>query len=234
MNPDDPNVAMLELVAHRLGDALRSELVFVGGAIAGLLITDTASPQIRPTEDVDMIVHTLALTDYRQIERALERQGFTQDLRQEAPICRWTVDGVTVDIMPTIESVLGFSNQWYPYAIRTSKQLTLPSGGKIRVISAVAFLATKLEAFSGRGNQDYLFSHDLGDVLALIDGRESLINECRQASAEIQNYLSEKISALMATGAFRQALPGHLPGDMASQERVPDLEDKLVKLSQLR
>lgn len=33
MNPNDPNVAMIEIVASHLGDDLRSELVFVGGAV---------------------------------------------------------------------------------------------------------------------------------------------------------------------------------------------------------
>lgn len=54
MNPNDPNVQMLDVVAQRLGDELSSRLVFVGGAVAGLLITDPAQPSIRPTEDVDL------------------------------------------------------------------------------------------------------------------------------------------------------------------------------------
>lgn len=44
MNPNDINVLMLESVAQRLGNALLGELVFVGGAVAGLLITDPAMP----------------------------------------------------------------------------------------------------------------------------------------------------------------------------------------------
>ena len=37
MNANDPNVALLEVVAEHLGDNLREQLVFVGGAVAGLL-----------------------------------------------------------------------------------------------------------------------------------------------------------------------------------------------------
>lgn len=37
MNANDPNVAMLERVAEQLGDALRQDMVFVGGSVAGLL-----------------------------------------------------------------------------------------------------------------------------------------------------------------------------------------------------
>jgi hypothetical protein len=64
MNPNDPNVVLLELVAESLGERLRDNFVFVGGAVAGLLITDPALPAIRPTEDVDLIVHAAALADY--------------------------------------------------------------------------------------------------------------------------------------------------------------------------
>ncbi len=55
MNPNDPNVSLLERAAEHLGDALLEQLVFVGGAVAGVLITDPAMPDIRPTKDVDVI-----------------------------------------------------------------------------------------------------------------------------------------------------------------------------------
>ena len=60
MNPNDPNVQLLDIVADRLGDDLCGRLVFVGGALAGLLITDPAQPAIRPTEDVDLIAQVIA------------------------------------------------------------------------------------------------------------------------------------------------------------------------------
>lgn len=233
MNPNDPNVALLELVARHLGDDLREQLVFVGGSVAGLLITDPALPVIRPTEDVDLIVQALALADYHKIESALVRQGFTRDLRQEAPICRWQIHAVTVDVMPTLEEILGFANRWYPHALQTAETLVMPSGVQIRVIAAPAFMATKLEAFASRGNSDYLFSHDLGDLLAVVDGRETLLEECRRSAPELKEYLRDRVSALLATPAFLEALPGHLPGDFASQARVPDVEEKLKQIAKL-
>ncbi len=47
MNPNDINVLMLESVAQRLGDDLLGELVFVGGAVAGLLIKFHPRLQLR-------------------------------------------------------------------------------------------------------------------------------------------------------------------------------------------
>lgn len=150
---------------------------------------------------------------------------------EQLPVCCWTVDAVTVDVMPTIEKILGFSNRWYPHALQTAEKVALPSGTTIRLITAPVFVATKFEAFAGRGNNDYLFSHDLGDLIAIIDGRDTLIEECQRSALELQSYLREKVSQLLATRAFMQALPGHLPGDLASQERVPDLERKLRQIA---
>lgn len=123
MNPNDPNVVMMELVAERLGDGLREELVFVGGAATGLLITDPAQPAIRPTEDVDLIVEAAVRADYVQVEKALRVQGFVNDISKDAPICRWRVGSVTVDVMPTLKEILGFSIagipwRWQPRAKR--------------------------------------------------------------------------------------------------------------------
>ena len=54
MNPRDPNVQQLQLVAQALGH-LRERLVFVGGCATGILITDDARPPVRATQDVDLI-----------------------------------------------------------------------------------------------------------------------------------------------------------------------------------
>lgn len=232
LNPNDPNVALLEIVARRLGEDLRQRLVFVGGAVAGLLITDPAMPSIRPTQDVDLIAEVLARHDFYHLEDLLKTQGFTQDLRPQAPICRWQVDQVTVDVMPTLPGILGFTNRWYELAVSTAQPVTLPSGTVIHVVQAPVFIATKLEAFAGRGGGDHLFSHDLGDLLSVVDGRDALPDECAQSPEELQTYLAQSFESLLSKRAFMEALPGHLPSDHASQERLPDLKAKLYRLAQ--
>jgi predicted nucleotidyltransferase len=233
MNANDPNVALLEVVAEHLGEDLRDEMVFVGGAVAGLLITDPAMPAIRPTEDVDLLCQAVVLADYHRVEKVLRSRGFVQDMRPQAPICRWQVGSVVVDVMPPLEEVLGFANRWYPLALETAVQVTLPSGRPIRLITAPVFLATKLEAFDGRGQGDFLFSHDLGDLLAVVDGRDVLLEECRASPRDLKAYLAERFQALLAQPAFTDALPGHLPGDPASQERLPELLEKLHNIAGL-
>jgi hypothetical protein len=51
MRADDPNVPQLRCIAAALGD-LREQVVFVGGAVAGLLVTDPLADTVRATRDV--------------------------------------------------------------------------------------------------------------------------------------------------------------------------------------
>lgn len=233
MNANDPNLVLLEIVAQHLGADLLEQFVFVGGAVAGLLITDPAMPTIRPTEDVDLVVQATVLREYHAAEAALKSQGFVQDMSADAPICRWRIGLLTVDVMPMEKTVLGFANRWYPLAVATAQPFTLPSGKIIRLIVAPVFVATKLVAFADRGKGDFLFSHDLGDIIAIVDGRDSLLEECKQVDAALKAYLQIKFAELLNNPSFKQALSGHLSPDAASQARLPLLERKLNELANL-
>ena len=232
-NPNDPNIAMLDRVAQRLGATLCEGLVFVGGAAAGLLITDLALPAIRRTDDVDVVTPTKALAEFHQLENQLRMRGFEQDTRPQAPVCRWLIENITVDIMPTMEEVLGFTNRWYRLSVATAQLHELPSGMQVTVIRAPEFIGTKLEAFYGRGQGDHLFSHDLGDIISVIDGRDSLMEECLASERQLREYLALQIQTLLKTPAFLDALPGHLPPDPASQQRLPQLLTLMAQLAAL-
>lgn len=232
MNPNDPNVAMVEAVAARLG-ALRERMVFVGGCAAGLLVTDPALPAIRATEDVDVVVETATLADYHRLEKEMAAAGFGRDMREGAPICRWRLGEAVLDLMPVDKKILGFGNRWYPLAVGTAHSAALPSGAEIRLILAPLFIATKLEAFLDRGKGDFLMSHDLGDALAVIDGRETLLAEFEDVDAQVGRFVGNRVAKLLAAQKFASYLPGHLPGDAASQARLPELEAKLARIAKL-
>jgi len=119
--------------------------------------------------------------------------------------------------MPTHSNILGFGNQWYAAAYTAAISVSLPSGKLIRVLPAPYFLATKFDAFKGRGNQDYLLSKDMEDIITILDGRPEIIDEVQQAPKELRSYLSDAFSELLNNRHFTDALPGHLPPDKASQ-----------------
>ena len=91
-------------------------------------------------------------------------------------ICRWRFKEILVDFMPTDERILGFSNRWYTDAFRNAHNFSI-EGLTLKLIRAPYFLGTKLEAFYGRGKNDYMVSHDMEDFIALIDGRLEIVDE---------------------------------------------------------
>ena len=234
---NNPNLAILELVAQALGPVCDS-VIFVGGCATGLLLTLERPDRIRITEDVDIVAQALTVHDYHGIEKQVRAQGFSNDMRPDAPICRWVYKSVTLDLMPTVKDILGFANRWYPLALDTAESVVLPSGTSIRLITAPVFIGTKLEAFKDRGKHasgkpDYLGSHDLEDIITVADRRPELLAECRAASPELRAYMAAEFTALFSDPEFEQALSGHLPGDSFSQQRAKPLAQTLRELSKL-
>jgi predicted nucleotidyltransferase len=176
----DPNLAPLVKIARALGP-LRDEAVFVGGSVVGLLLTDPAAQRIRPTDDIDLIVEIATRPAFARLEERLRNAGFRND--PDGPICRWLYHGTKVDVMPDDSKILGFSNPWYREALASALTRDLAKDLSIRLISAPCFLATKLTAFLDRGKGDFLASPDLEDLIAVIDGRDSLMAEIAGASA---------------------------------------------------
>jgi len=229
MKRNDPNIAMLELAARGFG-SLTDEVVFLGGCATGLLITDIAAPPTRETKDVDVIVEIAARHDYHILSGKLRDRGFHEDQSEGAPICRWVYQSVIVDVMTTDRSILGFSNRWYSEAMRTAEYTRLPGGVGIRMVTAPFFLATKLEAFYGRGNGDFIASHDLEDMIAVLDGRATIVQEVSEC-LELREHLPGAFTKLLENEEFQDALPGHLPADAASQGRIGMILDRIKEIS---
>ena len=227
MRPDDPNLPQLRRIAQALGE-LREQVVFVGGAVAGLLVTDPLADTVRATRDVDAVVNASRATFHR-IEKQVAQRGFARDVGSDV-ICRWVhkESGLVFDLMPVQPDVLGFTNRWYPYAVESAVLVDLGEGLTIRLVSAVAFVATKLEAFAGRGGGDFLASHDLEDVLNIVDGREELVEELAAAPAELRQAVAGAFALLLANPDFVNALPGLV----AEPERAALVMDRLRALSQ--
>lgn len=192
------NIAMLEVVAAALGD-LCDEVVFIGGATTALYIDDPASPPPAPSDDVDCVVEIATEEAYRKLEAELRKRGFKDPIGDEnPPICRKYYDGIQVDVMPTEESILGFSNRWYPEAIEKKESFKLPSGKQIYIFSGPYFLATKLVAYIDRGrNEDPRFSQDLEDICALLEGCTKLRELVAGGSDSVKRFIRSEFSRLL-------------------------------------
>ncbi|MBI5861929.1 MAG: hypothetical protein HZB64_07105 [Rhodocyclales bacterium] len=81
--------------------------------------------------------------------------------------------------------------------VAAALRLTLPSGTAINLISAPAFLATKFEAFRTRGRADLLQSHDFEDIINVIEGRQSIVEEVGAGGTALRGYLGQQLAAIM-------------------------------------
>jgi len=209
MDSKDINLMQLEAVASALGNLL-PHVTFVGGSTTVLLVDEAAHHGVRKTDDVDVIIDVATLIDYHKFSARLREHGFQEDM--EGPTCRWlfgTNSGrVKLDVMPIDEKILGFSNRWYKEAIEQAFEVALPSGIVIRVVSPAYFLATKFEAFAGRGKGDY-FSHDLEDIVFVMENRKRLIIELMDCPVELKQYFSQQ-ATLLLNDDFLNVLPGLL------------------------
>lgn len=221
----DPNRALFDSVVRLLAPVL-DELVFVGGCTTGLFITDPAAGRIRATKDVDAIVDVASYAKYTAFSERLRMLGLAEDTTPGAPLCRWRRDDLIVDVMPVDEHILGFSNRWYPTAIETAQMLDI-AGYDVRVVTPALFIATKLEAFHGRGGNDVFASHDLEDIVAVVDGRPEIVRDVAISADDVREYIGAEIRALLDNRDFTEALAGFLLPDRASQARRGLLDGRL-------
>ncbi len=225
-----PNLKLLQATAV-LVRPLLPQLVFVGGCTTALLITDEGAADVRTSYDVDAIAEITSYSGYIVFSGRLKQLGFTEDSSEGAPVCRWRRKEVVLDVMPLDEQLLGFSNRWYKPAMDFAREHEIQAGLRVRAVTAVYFCATKLEAFAGRGKQDYLSSHDLEDLIAVVDGRSVLIDEIEQAPSDVRSYISSEVRKLLQINAFMDALPGYLLPDAASQGRLVNLIARLERIA---
>jgi len=138
---------------------------------------------------------------------------FNRDASSEV-ICRWrhTSSGVLFDLMPTDPAILGFSNRWYPEAVKSATHVRLSDRIVIRVISGPAFVATKLEAFVSRGGVSV-------DCTELLDVFPCQPNSCSSSHVLLRstplapNYRclinSKPVAPLITTGGLLSARTPH-------------------------
>ncbi len=197
---------------------LNSRIAFVGGAVVQFLISDPAAPAVRPTTDVDAIVDVSCTSEFAKFELSLRELKFKNATDSEV-ICRYIFDDLEVDFMPISEERLGFNNRWYKVALATANDHQLENDLSIKLISAPCFIATKLEAFFNRGENDFRSSHDLQDIINVIDGREELFNEIKDTDNTLRIYLRDTFSSLLRNTTFLEIFPGiYCPTTQANNE----------------
>lgn len=127
---------------------------------------------------------------------------------------------------------LGMNSKWFSVVVISAVSLHLGEGIVARVISAALFLATKLEAFSDRGEGDYYGSKDIEDIVTLVEARATIVQDVRDSV--VVEFVSSSFAALLEQPDFRDALPGHLSDVYGARQRIGLVRARFGQIAALR
>lgn len=189
------NLSCLKRVAEKIAP-LREEVVFVGGTTLPFLLTRPVDLNLRKSKDVDLLTDCASKQDIYAFEDRLWDLGFKK--RETGVICRWALEEIALDVLPADPDILGFNNRWCYEAMRDPLHVDLGKGLVIRIINAPCFLGIKFNAFYKRGNDDYVGSRDIYDMLVLFAGRPEIQSDILEsASPALKSFLLFELSRLM-------------------------------------
>lgn len=200
------NLTRIKAVYNALGD-LQDHVVFVGGATVSLY-SDQGASEVRPTDDIDVVVEILTHKDFAILDERLRAKGFKND-QSSGIICRYNIHGLIVDIMPTHDKPLGFSNPWYPMGFANAVIYEIDERHPIKIFNSTFFLASKLSAFEGRGKNDGRTSTDFEDIVYVLENRSLIWVELENCEKEVKQYLKNAFNSLLNNPFFEEWIDAH-------------------------
>lgn len=203
------NLVRIKVVARSLKE-LEKDYVFVGGATVSLYSSIKAlSQNIRPTDDVDVVIELASYADHAKMDERLRSLGFVNDI-DSGVICRYKIEGVIVDIMLTSSSILGFSNKWHPEGFKNAIVYKLDEEIDILIFSVPYFLASKWEAHKARGADDLRTSRDFEDMVYVFENCKDFDEQILNGPGTVRKYLREEFEGLLDHPDFEEALYCHM------------------------
>lgn len=221
------NKVRIKAVSNALG-VLKEKVVFVGGATISLY-PDRQVFEVRPTDDVDVIIEILNYHNRAELEALLRSIGFSHDI-ESGVICRYRIQGIIVDIMPTNDPSIGFSNKWYSEGFTQAINYEIDERCTVKILSAPYFIATKLEAFKDRGKGYGITSTDFEDIVYVLENRQGIWEEMNNAGEDIKAYLRSEFLNLLNNPDIFEWIDGHV--ERGSPPATYFILDKLKKFTE--
>lgn len=174
---------------------------------------------------MDCVVEVASLGEYHKLLERLRALGFREDT-ESGIICRYVQRELILDVMPIDAGILSFTNRWYADGMTNRHTRRLPGGEEIQIFSLPYVIASKIEAFKGRGNGDFYGSKDVEDIVTIFDGATSLEEEILSGPIEVRHWISKELASWMKTAEFRSAVEGHISDRLNSRGRT----DRVMKI----
>ena len=158
---------------------------------------------------MDVIVEIINYQGRAELEEKLRLPGFAHDI-ESSVVCRYKIQGIVVDIMPTDDPSIGFNTKWYPEGFQKAIDYTIDADNTVKILTAPYFIATKLEAFSDRGKGDGRTSHDFEDIIYVLENRSSIWEEMNSLGGEIKAYLLAEFTKLLNNPHIFEWIDAHV------------------------
>ena len=222
------NLKVVEKIASALG-ALNKDMVYVGGAVVSLYITDEGAEQPRPTKDIDISVQ---ISTYTQMDILREKLAAKKiyPAPTETVIYRYSYEDILIDFIPYEATSLGPTNSWLKPGFVKAYPIKI-GDSEIKILPVSLFLATKWEAFKNRGN-DPRMSHDFEDIIYIIDNNLKVVDDVINADEEVQRFLKEMSKEILFHSSCNEIIECHI-NPFTMQERRKLIVEKLEEILNL-
>ena len=220
LNTKVQSIEAIKRIARALG-VLNDQIVYVGGAVAGLYADDPGAQEVRPTKDVDIVL---------EIASSLELEAFRQQLEERSIyfakdsniMCRFTYHNILLDVMATKEIDWAPTNPWFKAGFDYSEIYRLDEV-TIKIMPVAYYLASKFTAFKERG-KDPRTSPDFEDIVYVLDNRTTLIQDILKSENDVQMFLIAEFKTISNNTFFQEAVLAHL--EPATQTRRYELLER--------
>jgi len=222
------NLAAIEKVATAL-EELNDEVIYIGGAVISLYITDKGAEPPRPTKDIDISVKisTYAQMDKLRVKLASKN---IHPAPTEKILYRYTYKDILIDFIPYEATPLGPTNSWLKPGFKKAYPVKIGSS-EIKILPVSLFLATKWEAFESRGT-DPRMSHDFEDIIYVIDNNLELLNDVKKAEIKVQKYLKDMCETVLSHSSCNEIIECHI-SPFTAFERRQSIVQKLKQMTKL-
>lgn len=222
------NLKVVEKVALALGE-LNQEVVYVGGAVVSLYVTDSGAEQPRPTKDIDISVQVSSYAQMDNLREQLSRKRI-YPAPTETVMYRYSFEDILIDFIPFEETPLGPTNKWLKPGFEKAYPIKIGKT-EIRILPVSLYLTTKWEAFNNRGG-DPRMSHDFEDIIYVIDNNLELVDDTMRAEEPVRKLLAEMANSILSHPSKDEIIECHL-NPFTAKERKQLIMDKLQKIQKL-
>jgi predicted nucleotidyltransferase len=200
------SIEAIKTIARVLDD-LNEQVVYVGGAVAGLYADDPGAQEVRPTKDVDIVLKIASVLELETIRQKLAERGihFAKD---EKALCRFTYQNILLDVMATKEVGWAPANPWFKSGF-DHPEIRYLDAVKIKIMPLAYYLASKFVAFKDRGS-DPRTSHDFEDIVYVLDNRTTLVNDILESKEDVKVFLKAELNAVLNDVSLQEAVLAHL------------------------